>query len=169
MSNWKSFLVKTEFSPSGVEECGRYISGLEQVAWLAELKKSVDSPADLKKLRATAKSLKPLFPPELFASLEEEVREIAEDAKWAKTERGRYVCAINEWADPVLPEFRKRAEFCNVAIGGHAKREVVFASGFVESQEAFRELLSFIRSKSPPFKVATDVRIGFWNGPRALP
>lgn len=169
MSNWRSLLIKTELSPSAVEGCCRHLSGSEQVVWLAELKIPVDSPANLKKLRATMKKVKPLLPSELFASMEEEMREIAEDARWAKTERGKYVCAINEWADPILAEFRKRAEFCNVSVGGHAKREVVYASGFVESQEVFRELLTFIHASSPPFKVSTDVRIGSWSGPKALP
>ena len=167
MSNWTSCLVKTSLSPWLVGECGSHVTDPAKAAWLVQLGISVDSPADLKNLRATTKRLKPVLPPDLFESLDEEVREIAEDAKWAKTARGRYVGAINQWAEPFFSEFRARLEFSDVSIGSHATREVVFATGFVKSEAIFRELLSYMQSKNPPYKVMTDVRIGTWNGPKA--
>jgi hypothetical protein len=64
---------------------------------VAPLSISVESPADSKNLRANAKRLKSILPLALFESLDEKVREIVEDANWAKTARGRYVSAINQW------------------------------------------------------------------------
>lgn len=167
MSNWTSFLVKTSLSRWLVDECCAHVAGSAKESPLAELGISVGSPADLKQLRAVAKRLRPVLPPALAESLDEEMSGIAADAKWAGTVRGRYVSAINQWAEPFFAEFRARSEFRDVAIGGHATREVVFASGFVQSEDIFRGLMAYIQSKHPPFKVMTDVRIGAWNGPKA--
>ncbi len=168
MSTWTSFLVKTSLSPWLVGKCGSDVTDPERAARLTQLRVSVDSPADLRTLRATAKRLRPFLPSALFESLQEEVREIAVDAKWAKTARGGYVVAINRWAETFFAEFSARAQFRDVLIGSHATREAVFATGFVQSADVFRELLAYIQSKNPPYKVMTDVRIGTWNGLKAL-
>jgi hypothetical protein len=168
MSNWTSLLVTTSLSPWLVSECCSHVSDSPNAAWLTPLSISVETPADLKNLRATAKRLKSILPLPLFESLDEEVREIAEDAKWAKTARGGYVSAINQWVEPFFSEFRARPQFGDVLIGSHATREVVFVTGFVQSENIFREFLSYVQSKKPPYKVMTDVRIGAWSGPKAL-
>lgn len=169
MSNWTSFLVKTDLSSWLVEECCSHVPAPTKASWLAQLSVPVATPADLKKLRAAVKRLRPALPPGTIESLDREVCEIANDAKWAKTARGLYVLTINRWMEPFFAEFRARSQFRDVVIGGHASREVVFASGFVRSGEIFRELLAYLQSKKPPYKVMTDVRIGVWNGPKALP
>lgn len=167
MSNWASLLVKTSLSPWLVEECCSHASAELKAALSVQLGGLVDSPTALKNLKAAAKGLRAVLPPALVQELNEEVGEIAADAKWAMTGRGRYVLAINQWIEPFHAEFRSRGEFNKVVLGGHGAREVVFATGFVPSEEIFLELMTFIQSKSPPFKVMTDVRIGAWNGPKA--
>jgi hypothetical protein len=169
MSNWTSFLAKTSVSPAVIEACCSHVPGSTQATLVAELGISIDSPADLTRLRAAVKCLERMLPAHAFESLDEEVREIAEDAKWAKTTRGRYVQTINQWAEPFFAELRSRPQFHDVAIGGHATREVVYATGFVQREDIFHELMVYIHSKKPPYKVMTDVRLGAWNGPKALP
>jgi hypothetical protein len=44
-------------------------------------------------------------------------------------------------------------------MASHATCEVVFATGFVQSEDIFREFLSYIQAKKPPYEVMTDARI----------
>lgn len=167
MSNWEESIVKRSISEWIVEECLAHLPNASKQDWIASLTAEVRTPTDLKTLRSAVQKLKKQLPEEVFESVQEELREIADDAKWIKTKRGKYVLALNKWVEPFHAEFRLKSQFANVAIGAHDEREVVFASGFVSSQEVFHELLKYVASKNPPFKVMSDVHIGSWSGPRA--
>ena len=164
MNKWSSFLVKTSISRELIDECRPCLSGAKAGDLLTQLSASVESSADLRKLKAALKLAKPMLPGALFGSLHEELAEIAEDAKWRSSSRGAYVIAVNEWIQPFHSEFRSVAAFAKVVIGGHSKREVIFLSGIVSSREVFEDLMTYVDSKKPPFKVMADVRLGSWNG-----
>ncbi len=111
MNKWSSFLVKKTISRERIDECRRYISGAKADDLLSRLSASVESSADLQKLKAALKLAKPMLPELLFGSLNEELTEIAEDAKWRSNRRGAYVIAVNEWIQPFHAELRSVAAF----------------------------------------------------------
>ena len=159
MNGWDSLLVKTALSAALIEECVAWVPRLANTDEVGGLRTRVCTPAELKELRAAVGHAKPRLPANLADALEAELREIVADARWVKTDRGRYVRAVNSWVESFHAELRSMPRFADVLVGAHAKREVVFVAGAVESEQVWEALLSYVASKRPPFKVVTDVRI----------
>lgn len=128
MSTWEASLVKRCLSEWLIDECLSSVPQAEQGRWRAELSPRVSAPSDLKKLRKAVADLKRLVPTEQGESLSDELREIVDDARWAKTQRGKYVLEVNQWLQPFHAEFRAKRAFLNVMIGGHADRTTLAGS-----------------------------------------
>ena len=63
------------------------------------------------------------------------------------------------WAEGFHREFRSRPEFADACLGGHVDKQVVFVTGKVRSQQVLDELLAYVASKEPPFKLLVEVTI----------
>jgi hypothetical protein len=159
MSHWNSLLVKTTLSPALIEDCVAVVAVREKAVCRKALSIAVNSAVSLKELRASVREWRPALPGALAQHLDEELREIVADARWAKTSRGAYVRAVSSWVEVFHAEFRGMHRFSDVFIGAHADREIVFVSGAVGSRQILDELMSYLASKSPPFKLDVDIKV----------
>jgi hypothetical protein len=165
MSNWSAALIKKSLSETTAEECRRHL-GSAYAEEVAALTAAVESKDDLKRLKASWKRLKKLLPEDTAEVVAEEVAEICDDARFAASAHGKYLLALNAWQETFFREFRGRAEFADVVVGGHPEQRVVFVAGIVDREEIYRALVEYLAGKNPPFRLLTDVRLGSRQGPR---
>lgn len=166
MSDWGTAMVKQSISDWIIPQCVAHLPQAERELRARELAMEVNTPADLKRLRTVVSHVVKGASDDARKVLSEELAEIAADARWLKSARGRYICSIQRWVQTFNHELRSKPDFAEVAVGGHSQREVVFVTGFVKSAAQYSELIDYIRLKAPPFKLLTDVRLGTWNGPK---
>lgn len=152
-------LVRTQLSDTLVDELIEEEGLPSDSAWLPVLRAEVRSRKDFTTLKKAIAEIAPMISESSREALEEELQEIQEDLEWVGSARGRYVIAINEWIQPFHQEFHAIERFARVLVGGHAEREVVFATGSVETREDYQALLEYLASKNPPFKIHTKVTI----------
>jgi hypothetical protein len=156
-TKWKTLIVKECLSEILIDDIRTKIEEQD----LNTLRKAVcTSKADIRKLEAAAKRVRKQLDPDQWNDLKREIQEIKEDNRWIGTKRGKYVLAINEWVEPFHREFRAITQFEDAFIGGHAEKESVYVCGKVSNQRDYDDLLEFVESKNPPFKVIADVKIG---------
>ncbi len=159
MSHWDSLLVKTAISPALIEDCVAVVPVRAKAVCRKALSIAVVSAASLKELRASVREWRPGLPADLAQHLDDELREIVADARLAKPSRGAYVRAVSSWVEVFHAEFRGMPRFSDVFIGAHADREIVFVSGAVGSRQILDELMSYLASKAPPFKLDVDLKV----------
>lgn len=124
------------------------------------LEATVDSKTDVKALKDAIKAMKPRLSEYLFEALQEECREIKDDFKWIGTKQGGYIMRINEWAETFHDEFLTIKKYEGANISGHLSRQVVMVHGKVRSERTLKQLIKYVKSKDPPFKMLVDVTIG---------
>lgn len=153
---WRSLLVKESIS-------GWLIDALEakvDAKIVAQLRTiTCRSRQELKALESLIRDVRKSVDIEHYESLRDELREIREDNRWLGSNRGRYVLAINSWIQSFHADFISLAKFSDVMLGGHATKEVVFVCGKVATQRDHDDLLAYIQSKRPPFKVLVQVAV----------
>lgn len=154
-SPWRQALVQDRLSAVLLDQIRPYCA----VDVIAELARPVADKASLAALAAAAMAGAKRLPPHLADALQDEISEIKTDAKWIGTKRGRYVLAINQWAEGFHREFRSRPEFTDAYLGGHVSSQVVVVTGKVRSQQVLEELLAYVASKDPPFKLLVKVTV----------
>ena len=154
-SSWRQALVQDRLSAALLDQIRPYCA--EDV--IAELARPVTDKASLAALAAAAKTGAKKLPSHLAEALQDEIAEIKADAKWVGSKQGRYLLAINMWAEGFHREFRSRPEFADACLGGHVDKQVVFVTGKVRSQQVLDELLAYVASKEPPFKLLVEVTI----------
>jgi hypothetical protein len=152
---WQQCLVKDRFDAELLTEIAPHCSTGE-VAGLATV---VTDEASLKALEAAVAPIARKLPNALRETLREELAQIRADNRWLGTKRGRYVMAVNLWLETFHREFRSRAEFAKVQIGAHTEKEVVCIAGSVRSQQVLDELLTYVASKNPPYKLLLKAAI----------
>ena len=123
------------------------------------LSAEIESTSQVTRLKKALTSVKSDISSSTFESLAEELSEIREDFTWAKSERGKYVSAIQDWAQSFHAEMRSVGEFDGLYVGGHASIEVVYISGKARSEAALNRFIDFILSKNPPRKIMSNVKI----------
>lgn len=154
--DWPAFLVTSSLSEQMVSALRRHLPPEQFAAFEPNI---WDTESRAVELQALATTLRPALPGALLNDLMWEVREIRKDQRWLTSNRGRYILALNRWAEPFFEEFRSFPEFSDVMIGGHAQREVVFVTGAVANQIDLDRLLEYVGSKDPPYKVLTKLKI----------
>ena len=160
MSKWSDMLVKKQISEHLVDKV-RDDYGPDYICIVPPiLEATIESEADVKALKDAIKEVKPRLSEGLFKALQEEYREIADDSKWKSTRRGNYIMRTNEWAEPFHAEFRARKQYDDVIMGYRSSRRAVMLSGKVKSKRILKQLLKYIESKDPPFKLLLDVTVG---------
>ena len=154
---WSKFICKSKISDFLLDEIESELKG-KQLGFEI-FTKEVESKQDFEELDKSLEDLKQVISKDLFAKVEEEVKEISQDLKWTSTKRGKYVMEVNNWIQSFYSEFRKNPDFENVFIGGHSKRLVIFLTGKIKNQELNEQIEKFIISKSPPFKILNQIKI----------
>jgi hypothetical protein len=163
-TDWRELIVQETLSPGLIDE----LTGKVDDDTLDRLKGAVcKTKSDLAALTRLVTGLRRHLPAETYEALAEELEEIRKDCRWIATKRGQYVLTINAWVQKFHAEFRANTDFANVMIGGHSEKAVVFVTGVVPAQAAFVNLLAYVESKKPPYKLITDVHVGKWDGPQA--
>ena len=151
-------VVKKQISEHLVDEVREECGADFEVPSILEA--TIDSKTDMKALKDAIKAMKPRLSEDLLEALREECQEIADDLKWIGTKRGNYIMRINEWVEPFHAEFRAMKQYDDVIMGGHSSRQVVMLSGKVKTKRILKQLVKYIESKGPPFKLLLDVTVG---------
>jgi hypothetical protein len=154
---WRTLLVKESISDGLIDALEAKVDA-KIVAQFRTL--AGRSPQELKTLESLIAKVRKYIDAEHHESLRDELQEIKEDNRWLGSKRGRYVLAINSWVHSFRADFVGLAKFSDVVVGGHAKKEVVFVCGKVASKRDYDDLLAYIESKRPPFKVLVEVTVG---------
>jgi len=124
------------------------------------LRQSINNQKEIKATQEVVFRCKNIISELLHEQLEEELREITEDLKWKKSKRGKAVIIINEWSQTFYGEFRSFDKYENVFIGGHSEiNNVIFITGNVKYNEDIDDLLHYLKSKNPPFKIVTQITV----------
>ncbi len=158
-TKWSKLLCKSQVSSYLLKEVARALDRNQPNSVVEDLSIKVESKTDLTKLRKTIRELKVLVPEDLYSYLEEEIDGISEDFKWGSTKQGKYVKEVNDWLQPCYSEFRLFAKYENTYIGGHSEKMVAFVTGKVDSKEIYNDLMNYVISKNPPYKVLVKVTI----------
>jgi hypothetical protein len=154
-SRWQQSLVKDRLDADLLAAIGPHCSPAEA----ARLAAPAADQAGLRALAAAVARIAPRLPAGLREDLGEQMAEIGADNRWLGTVRGRYVMAVNLWVETFHREFRSRPEFAKVCIGAHTGKEVVCLGGSVGSQQVLENLLAYVVSKQPPYKLLVQVAL----------
>jgi hypothetical protein len=157
--SWSKSLVRSTLSKWLVDDAIRDANGAIDPDVESVLRAEIESASQVSRLKKALTSVKRNIPSSTFESLAEELSEIREDFTWAKSERGKYVSAIQDWAQSFHAEMRSDGEFDGLYVGGHASIEVVYIVGKAQSEAVLNRFIEFILSKDPPRKLMTNVKI----------
>jgi hypothetical protein len=156
---WSKSIVRSSLSSWLVDDAIRESGGAIAPDVEAVLRGEIESAAQVTLLKKALTSVKRNLTTSTFAALTEELSEIREDFTWAKSERGKYVSAIQDWVQSFHAEMRSDGEFDGLYVGGHASIEVVYIVGKARSEAVLNRFIEFILSKNPPRKIMTNVKI----------
>ncbi len=159
MGRWADYLVRRQVSQSlcAAIEKETKLTDAERDALSARYDRAVD----MKPLRAVAKALGPRLSGKTRAELAEQVREMGEDLRYAKTDFGKTVLTINAWLEPWYKDtIRADAAFDDVMIGGDAGAPFrVLVTGRIATRTELDRLRQIVDSRSPPFDVEYRVAV----------
>lgn len=156
---WSKSIVRSSLSSWLVDDAIRESGGAIAPDVEAVLRGEIESAPQVTLLKKALTSVKRNLTTSTFAALTEELSEIREDFTWAKSERGKYVSAIQDWVQSFHAEMRSDGEFDGLYVGGHASIEVVYIVGKAQSEAVLNRFIEFILSKNPPRKIMTNVKI----------
>jgi hypothetical protein len=164
---WSEWLIKRS-----VDDClfdPQPSDTAEDVALLAELRRlccrelaSLESVRQLKvELRGFSNSRS--FSERVRDVLEDvsgELKEIADDVRFAGSPRGRFVLFCNDYGQELYKIIRSQAKFLDAYIGAHVDREAVVVQGHVPDEAALHELRAIINAHPPGVEVIWRVTHG---------
>ena len=156
---WSKSIVRSSLSDWLVDDAIRESGGAIAPDVEAVLRGEIESSPQVTLLKKALTSVKRNLTTSTFEALTEELSEIREDFTWTKSERGKYVSAIQDWAQSFHAEMRSDGEFDGLHVGGHASIEVVYIVGKARSEVVLNRFIEFILSKNPPRKIMTNVKI----------
>ncbi len=159
INKWSDFLCKSSLSPYLIE-CieEEYTSSLPD-SLITSLSAKIENKNHLKAIKTHIKQIKKHISKKLYEEITEELQEIKEDLKWNKSDRGKYVSEVQNWAQSFHAELKSQEIYENVIIGGHTERKVVFVVGQVKDQATYEQLLNYIKTKQPPYKLFEKIEI----------
>jgi hypothetical protein len=156
---WSKSIVRCSLSNWLVDDAIRESGGAIASDVEAVLRGEIESTPQVTLLKKALTSVKRNLTTSTFEALTEELNEIRKDFTWAKSERGKYVSTIQDWAQSFHAEMRSNGEFDGLYVGGHASIEVVYIVGKAQSEAVLNRFIEFILSKNPPRKIMTNVKI----------
>ncbi len=161
MTDWASFLTQTQIAEHVLDEVRDDAKTPIPDNLIAALRIQVSDAKTLKQLRAAVKEVKPFLSSEMRRVLQDELRDIADDVAYLKTDRGKTQLVLNRWLQPWYKEaIRSNPLFDDVLIGGHAEKPfTVFLTGEVESKEVEDQLLELVTKAKPPFPVENGLTL----------
>ncbi len=159
MNKWSTILCKNSISKHLLEEIKNEGNNNLTLSVFNVISTEINDQNDFKNLKEAIPYLKDHLSEGLYNAILEEQEEIQKDLKWISTKRGKYILAINNWQESFYTEFRSKHEFDNVFIGGHAARMVIFLTGKVDGKDTFDDLLTYVNSKNPPYKLLIQIEI----------
>lgn len=152
-------LVRSSFSEWLVDDAICEANGAITSEVEALLRTPAEKKSHVSELRKGLGAVKPLISKETYEALKEELGEIREDFSWAKSKRGKYVSAIQDWVQTFHAELRAQRKFDDLYVGGHESLEVVYVVGEADSNAVLNELIEFLHEKNPPRKIMTKVTV----------
>jgi hypothetical protein len=129
--------------------CCRELTSLESVRQLrAELKGFSNSHSFSERMR------------DVLDDVRGELKEIADDVRFAGSPRGRFVLFCNDYVQDVHKIIRSQPKFADAYIGAHVDREAVVVAGHVADEAALHELRAIINTHPPGVEVIWRVTHG---------
>jgi hypothetical protein len=89
----------------------------------------------------------------------EELAEILDDLRFAKSRKGRFVLYFQDWSARVHTVIRSQPRFCDAYVMANSDREAVVISGSVPDEDALRDLRSIIDAHPPRVQVIWEVTV----------
>jgi hypothetical protein len=157
--SWSKIFVRSALTKWLVDDAVREANGAIAADIESVLRAEVESISQVNRLKKALASVKRDVSSSTFESLAEELSEIREDFTWARSGRGKYVSAVQDWVQSFHAEMRSDVEFDGLYVGGHASIEVVYIAGKAQSEAVLNRFVEFISSKNPPRKIMTNVKI----------
>jgi hypothetical protein len=96
----------------------------------------------------------------VLQDVREELREILEDLRFARSWRGRFVLFCIDWAQEVYRTVRLQPRFDDAYVGAHVDREAVVVAGRVPDDAALCDLHAIIDAHPPGVEVIWKVTVG---------
>jgi len=166
MRRWSEALVKETVSQSlldaDAEDSDQDLAALSDLRSLVSRKLGTKSAVnrlrsdleDWKKNRALSARLE-----EVFSDITEELEEISDDIRWARTRRGRFVLFANDYGQHIYGKIRPNPKFADVYLLADAKQEELVVSGSVAEEATLQELRSIIQEHDPGVPVNYQVTV----------
>ena len=129
--------------------CSRELTSLQSLRQLkAELK-------DFAKARSVSERVR-----DVIDEVREELGEILDDLRFARSSRGRFVLFCNDYVRELYKIIRAQSQFADAYVGAHLDREAVVVAGQVPDETALHELRAIIVAHPPGVEVIWSVTHG---------
>ena len=158
-TKWSESLVRSQFSEFLIDDAIEESSGSIDNATEEQLRTKIEEKSQIGDLRKTLRSIKKMISEGTFENLEEELKEIADDFTWKKSERGQYVSELNDWIQDFHASIRSESRFADLYVGAHAELEVVYVVGSAQTETDLTDFLSIIERNNPPRKILTNTQL----------
>jgi len=91
--------------------------------------------------------------------LEQELEEISDDLRFARSPEGRFMLFVDDWSREVYRTVRKQPRFNDALVGRHRDREAIVVGGSVPSERALRDLRAIIDAHPPGVELVWKVNV----------